>query len=290
MRTAEDYPLGEGGLRWTCTEWLEENLDEDFLLLDCQPNIHDYITEHIPGAVYFNSELMRVPRNGVPSNYIPAEAAEALFRRVGLRDDHPVVVYSGTGPMKGWGDGLEQTMLAYALLRYGAEDVWLLDGGIDTWKFEGREMSQAYPETEESEFDADVQDDFYVEYEEFKQIKDDDGVIVLDARPGAVYEGHGPWSKPGHIPGAISLPWKTFFHDENARLLKTDDEIQAIVEEHGITEEMNVICSCGTNREATSEFTLFKWLLGFPNVKIYEGSFTEWCHYNEPTVTGPDPR
>jgi len=268
LRSAEEYPLGQGELRWTCTEWLEENLDGDFVLLDCQPNIHDYIQEHIPGAVYFNPELLRVPKGGIPGKYIPSEAAGKLFRRVGVRNNEPVIVYTGTGPFKGWGDGLEQTMIAYSLLRFGAKDVWLLDGGIDSWKHEGRALDQAFPEVEKSECEVDVQEDFYLSYEQFKQVKNDEGVILLDARPADVYQGQGPWSKPGHIPGAV----------------------KAILDEHGITRDHRVICSCGTGREATAEFTIFKYLLGFANVKIYEGSFTEWCHYDEPTVTGPDPR
>jgi thiosulfate/3-mercaptopyruvate sulfurtransferase len=289
-REASEYPLGEGKLKWTCTEWVEENIGGDFLLLDCQPNIHDYIQEHIPGAVYFNPALLRVPKGGVPGNYIPEDAAEELFERIGVSNERPVIVYTGTGPFKGWGDGLEQTMIAYSLLRFGSEEVWLLDGGIDTWKHEGREMSQKYPEIDESDFKVKVQDDFYVEYEEFKQVKDDDEVILLDARPADVYQGQGPWPKAGHIPGAVNVPWKSFFHPDNTRLLKSDDEIQAILDEHGITEDHHVICSCGTGREATAEFTLFTWLLDFPKVSIYEGSFTQWCHYDEPTVTGPDPR
>ena len=107
MRAADQYPLGGGALQWTCTQWLEDNLGGDVLLLDTQPNIHDYIKEHIPGAVYFNPELMRVPQDGVPGRYIPEDAVEELFGRVGVRNDMPVIVYTGTGPFKGWGDGLE---------------------------------------------------------------------------------------------------------------------------------------------------------------------------------------
>jgi thiosulfate/3-mercaptopyruvate sulfurtransferase len=133
--------------------------------------------------------------------------------------------------------------------------------------------------------------DYFVEYEAFKAMKDRDDVALLDARPPAVYEGQGPWMKAGHIPGAINVPWKSFMDASNARLLKPDDEIQAVLDERGITPDKTVICSCGTGREATNEFILFKWYLGFPNVKIYEGSFTEWSSYPEnPTVTGGSPR
>ena len=107
-------------------------------------------------------------------------------------------------------------------------------------------------------------------------MKDRPDVILLDARPSPVYEGQGPWIKPGHIPGAVSLPWKSLMDDKNKKLLKPDDQIKAILAEKKITPDKNIICSCGTGREATNEFCLFKFYLKYPKVKIYEGSFTEW--------------
>lgn len=289
MRSAEDYPLGEGELRWTCTEWLADNLDGDFLLLDTQPNIHDYIIEHIPGAVYFNPALLRVPCNGIPGYYIDEDAVEANFERAGIESDRDVIVYTGTGACKGWGDGLEQTFVAYALLRFGCSRVWLLDGGLDTWKHEGRPLEQTYPEIERSDFDVEVRKNFFLSYQQFKKVKDDENVIVLDARPPNWYEGESPWMKPGHIPGSVNFPWKNLMHPENARLLKGDDEIRSLVEQAGITEDHHIICSCGTGREATNEFLLFKYYLGHPCVSLYEGAYTEWLAMGEDSVTGPDP-
>jgi thiosulfate/3-mercaptopyruvate sulfurtransferase len=205
--------------------------------------------------------------------------------------DVPVVVYTGTGPFKGWGDGLEQTMMAYTLARFGHNQVYVLDGGLDKWLAEKRPFSQVFPEVEESKFVVDVHPEYFVEYDEFRDIKDRDDVILLDARPANVYQGQGPWIKAGHIPGAVNVPWKSFMDADNPRLLKSDAEIQAVLDEHGIVPEKTVICSCGTGREATNEFILFRWYLGFPKVKIYEGSFTEWSAYPEnPTVTGENPR
>ena len=286
------YPYGEGTVKWVSTDWLEDHLlDDGLMILDVQPNIHDYIQEHIPGAVYMNEGLLRVPSRGLPGKYVPPEAIEANFRRVGLKPDLPVVVYTGVGPFKGWGDGLEQTMMAYTLARFGHQKVYVLDGGIDRWKAEERGLSQVFPEAEGSDFVAHVHQEYFVEYDEFRDKKDQDEVILLDARPPGVYEGQGPWMKPGHIPGAINVPWKRFMDDENPRLLKPDEEIQAVLDEHDIVPEKTIICSCGTGREATNEFLLFKWYLGFPKVEIYEGSFTEWCsHPENPTVTGKSPR
>ncbi len=286
------YPYGEGIVKWVSTQWLMEQLPSDELqVLDTQPNVHDYIQQHIPGALYMNESLLRVPFNGLPAQYIPARAFEILARRVGLNDDVPVVVYTGKGAFKGWGDGLEQTMMAYTLARFGHNHVYVLDGGLEKWIADEGPLSQTYPEIEASDFAADVREEYYVPYNTFRTMKDREEVVVLDARPSNVYQGQGPWPQAGHIPGAINVPWKSFMNPDNPRLLKTDQEIQEVLDKHAITPEKTVICTCGTGREATNEFLLFKWYLGYPKVKIYEGSFTEWSAYAEnPTVTGPNPR
>lgn len=290
---ARAYPYGKGIVKWVSTEWLMNHLeDKNLMILDTQPDIHDYIQEHIPGAVYMSEKLLRVPLKGMPGKYVPPEAIQPIFRCLGLNPaDMPVVVYTGTGPFKGWGDGLEQTMVAYSLIRFGHKNVYVLDGGINKWKEEQRTLTKIFPKIEDSNFKVKVRREFFVEYEEFKKIKDREDVLLLDARPSNVYEGQGPWIKPGHIPGAVNLPWASLMDDKNKRLLKPDNEIQSILDAHKVTPDKTIICSCGTGREATNEFLLFKFYLGYPNVKIYEGSFTEWTAYPEnPTVVGKNPR
>ena len=287
-----EYPRGKGIVKWVSTQWLEEHIArEDLMILDCQPNIHDYILEHIPGAIAMEEGLMRVPLNGVPGKWVPPEAAQIIFRRVGLRAEVPVVVYTGAGAFKGWGDGLEQTMVAFSLVRFGHDNVYVLDGGLDKWKAEGRPLTKQFPKMKESGFKAKLRRELFVDYEEFKALKDRPDVLLLDARPPAVYEGQGPWVKPGHIPGAVNLPWASLMDDTNKRLLKPDAEIRKILDEHGASPEKTIICSCGTGREATNEFLLFAFYLGYPRVKHHEGAFTEWTAYPEnPTVTGKNPR
>ena len=286
------YPCGRGIVKWVSTEWLEQHLsDKNLMHLDVQPNIHDYVQEHIPGAVYMNEGLLRVSLKGRPGVYVPSEAIQAVIRCVGLKPDVTVVVYTGTGAFKKWGDGLEQTMMAYSLARFGHNSIYVLDGGLDKWKGENRPLSQEFPRIDGSDFTVRVCREFFVEYEEFKALKDREDVIVLDARPPALYEGQGPWIKPGHIPGAVNLPWASLMDDNNKRLLKPDSDINAILDAKGVDPGKTIVCSCGTGREATNEFLLFKWYFGYPNVRIYEGSFTEWTAYPEnPTVTGKNPR
>ncbi|MCE5338750.1 MAG: sulfurtransferase [Methanomicrobiaceae archaeon] len=286
------YPRGDGRVRLVTTDWLADHLHDDNLtVLDTQPDVHDYIREHIPGAVYLNEGVLRVPYHGFPTSYGPTVCLQESFRRIGLEAGSTVVVYTGKGAFSGRGDGLAQTMMAYTLAKYGHDRVYILDGGLDTWKSEDRELSQEYPAVEPSNFTVEVHDDYPIGYEEFLQVKDNDNVIVLDARPAKFYEGHGPWRKAGHIPGAINLPWRDLMDDTNPARLKSNDDLDMILEEHGVDRSRTVICSCGTGREATNEFVLFKWLYLYPNVRIYEGSFTEWVtHPDNPVIEGPLPR
>ena len=288
----KNYPYGSGIVKWITADWLHENLKkQEITILDVQPNIHDYIEQHIPGAIYLNEGLLRTYINGMPARYVPPDTIQPVLRYAGLKPGVPAVVYTGTGAAKGWGDGLEQTMMAYSLARFGHDCVYVLDGGLDKWKGEGKPLTKEFPKTVTSDFTVRVQSDFYIQYEEFKAAKDRKDVMVLDARPPDVYEGQSYWIKPGHIPGAVNVPWASLMTDANKSLLKSDEKISAILKANDVRPDKTIICTCGTGREATNEFILFKWYFNYPSVKIYEGSFTEWTAYPEnPTVTGKNPR
>jgi thiosulfate/3-mercaptopyruvate sulfurtransferase len=189
------------------------------------------------------------------------------------------------------GDGLEQTMVAYSLVRYGHRNILVLDGGLDKWMEEKRAVTREFGSAEPSFFRANVRKEYFISYEQFLALREKDDVVLLDARPPAYYEGQGPWIKPGHIPGAVSLPWKGLMDDRNKKLLRPEDQIEAMVNAAGATPDRTVICSCGTGREATNEFLLFRWYLGYGKVVLYEGGFTEWSSYEDnPVVTGKSPR
>jgi thiosulfate/3-mercaptopyruvate sulfurtransferase len=180
------YPK-QGAVRWVSTDWLENHLnDSNIRILDIQPNVHDYITEHIPGATYMNEGLFRVSFKGRPAVYVPEESIKSVFSRVGLSTNDPVVVYTGKGAFKGWGDGLEQTMAAYTLARFGHKNIHILNGGLDKWKKENRELTKLFPKIQETDYTVNLQKQYWVDYEEFKSMKDREDVILLDARPSNV--------------------------------------------------------------------------------------------------------
>ena len=199
-------PYGNGRLKWISTQWLADHLDT-IRIMDIQPDIHDYIQGHIPGAVYFAEKLLRLPLNGVPGVYIESEAFANLMSRIGISNDTPVVIYTGIGLHQKWGNGLDQPMLAYTLLRFGHKEVYLLDGGLDKWVAEKRKISQEFPKVKPSNFKAKVNSEMYVNIADVINLKDNDDVILLDARPSNWYRGEdSPWIRDGHIPGAVNLP------------------------------------------------------------------------------------
>ena len=133
------YPSGDGNVKWVSTEWLAQHINDDnLMILDVQPNVHDYIMGHLPNAIYLNEGLMRSAWDRLPSMFVPPEAIQPVLCRAGLDPKKPVVIYSGAGRYSkctaGLGDGLEQTMMAYSLIRYGHNNVYILDGGIEKWK------------------------------------------------------------------------------------------------------------------------------------------------------------
>lgn len=290
------YPPGDGEVRWISPDWMSQHIDDDdLMLLDVQPNVHDYIMGHLPRAIYLNEGLLRAAWEGLPASYVPPESIGQVLGRAGLEPERPVVVYSGAGRYSrctaGLGDGLEQTMMAYSLLRFGHRSVLILDGGLERWKAEGHELTKVFPKWEPSDFRAAVRREFFVLYEEFKELRERDDVIVFDARPAEFYAEGGLWIKRGHIPGALNLPWRSLMTKENPKLLKSDEELSELLGKFDITPEKNILIYCGTGREATNEFLFFRYYLGHEKVRIYEGSFTEWTAYPEnPTVTGSNPR
>jgi len=281
---------------WISSEWLADHLDDaSLLIVDCRQNSHAYFQEHIPGAIHLHEELLRMHIGKLPVKWISPEAAQVLFSTLGFEQDRPVVVYSGTRSLTSssaaTSDGLEQTLVAYSLARFGCRKVMVLDGGLATWKSENRKLTQDFGTSRLSPFTVEVQIEFLIGYEECVRLKDEPDTILLDTRPLSVYEGQGPWIKPGHIPGAVNLPATRVMDDKNSMLLKPEEEIRTILLSCGITPEKTVICSCGTGRSATAIFLVLKYFLGYPDVVMYEGGFTEWSSIpDNPVVTGKYPR
>jgi thiosulfate/3-mercaptopyruvate sulfurtransferase len=283
-------------IRWVSPAWLEAHLqDPGMVVTDCRQDSHAYFTGHIPGAIYLHEALLRMHVGRIPVRWIPAESAQVLFRLLGFLQDSPIVVYSESRPVNASAaavsDGLEAAFIAYSLVRFGCRRVMILDGGLDQWKAEGRPLAQDYGESSPSAFTVEMPIDLFIASEECLRMKDDPDVLLLDTRPAAWYEGQGPWRKPGHIPGAVSLPASSLLVPGSATRLRAEPEIRTVLADTGVMPEKTVICSSGTGRSAAMVFLVLKWYFGYPDVVMYEGGFAEWVsHPENTTVTGKAPR
>ncbi|MDO9549691.1 MAG: rhodanese-like domain-containing protein [Methanoregula sp.] len=286
----------KGVVSWVTPEWLEAHRnDAGLIIIDCRQNSHAYFAGHIPGALHLHEALLRMHVGRMPVRWLPAETAQHLFRTLGLGVDSPIVVYSASRPVNEspvlTGDGLEPGFIAYSLVRFGCRKVMILNGGLEQWCAEGHPLALDYGDAFPSAFTVEIPLDLFIDYEECVRIKNTPDVVLLDTRSAAWYEGQGPWRKPGHIPGAVNLPVKCLLDSHNSTLLKPDGQIRSILSEREITPEKTIICSCGTGRTSTTVFLILKWYLGYPDVVMYEGGFTEWVsHAENKTVTGKKPR
>lgn len=103
------YPAGKSAVKWVFTDWLNDHIsDEGLMILDVQPNVHDYIMGHLPGAIYLNEGHLRSAHNGLPAVLVPPEILWPIFRQVGLQPNRPVVIYSVSGLCSKCTAGLEK--------------------------------------------------------------------------------------------------------------------------------------------------------------------------------------
>ncbi|MDG5815373.1 sulfurtransferase [Chitinispirillales bacterium ANBcel5] len=272
-------------------QWLMNNQGkEDLIIIDSQPDIYDYLYEHIPGSIYISDKLWRSWEDNIPTRYQPEALIEEMLRRSGIHSTSTVVVYSSQGAFSNSGDGLEGAMCCYSLFRYGVKKVYFLNGGLREWIKANGNLTREYPMVKKGDFKTAIQNDLFLSYNQFLELKDQNTSFIVDVRPPASYEESGVWEKQGHIPKAVNIPWKTFMDHNNSYLFQSAEHIRKMVTERGATEAKTIICYCGTGREATNAFIAFKWILNYPRVYLYEGSFTEWCSYKQnPTVIGKSP-
>jgi thiosulfate/3-mercaptopyruvate sulfurtransferase len=169
--------------------------------------------------------------------------------------------------------------------------VFHLNGGLDRWITEHRPVGRESGITRLSPFRAGVRTEFLVSCGECARMKEEPGVVLLDTRPPHWYEGQGPWVRPGHITGAVNLPSQHLLSPGNPAELLPEDDIRKVLAFHDVMPEKTVICSCGTGRTATVVFLVLKWYLGYPDVVMYEGGFTEWSlDPDNPVVSGKSVR
>lgn len=269
------------------SQWLAEHAGEpDLKILDVRANPLDYIVGHIPNAVHIADNTFRGPNGRLPVQYWEQQKLAAFFTQSGISDSSHVVVYSDGANILG------SSMVAYLLERNGHQHVSILDGGYKGYQTAGLPVTKAFPQYPLGNFTLRDNNAIRVTLDQVRQYLSNPNITFIDPRPAALFAGEeNVFIRNGHIPGAKNIPWQTVtVGEDNFHQLRSLDEIRALLDRRGITPDDDIILTCSTGREATLQYVVLKHLLGYPKVRIYEGSWTEYSsHPDLPVETGRDP-
>jgi thiosulfate/3-mercaptopyruvate sulfurtransferase len=259
------------------TEWLAAHLDDPYVVVvESDEDVLLYDTGHIPGAVKvdWHTDL----NDPVTRDYVDGEGFAALMRAKGISRSTTVVFY---GDNFNW-------WAAYALWvfsLFGHADTRLLDGGRAKWIAEGRPLTTDQRSVKASDYPVVTRDDSAIRA---YRMHVEDHVRgrrpLVDVRSPEEYSGeklHMPEYpqegalRGGHIPGARSVPWKRAANEDGT--FKAADELAAIYTvEQGLAKEDDIIAYCRIGERSSHTWFVLTHLLGYPTVRNYDGSWTEW--------------
>jgi len=275
--------------RLVSTDWLARNLGTaGLVVVESDEDVLLYETGHIPGAVKVDWHLDL--NDPVARDYVDGEGFARLMSAKGITRESTVVLY---GDKNNW-------WAAYALwvfTLFGHPDVRLLDGGRAKWQDEGREMVTGTPTPAATEYPVVERDDTGVRaYKE--DVLESLGGQLVDVRSLPEYTGertHMPdypqeaSLRGGHIPGALSVPWARAANEDGT--FKDREALAAIYEqEQGLTPREPVIAYCRIGERSSHTWFVLQHLLGFEDVRNYDGSWTEWGNaVRVPIAVGEEP-
>jgi thiosulfate/3-mercaptopyruvate sulfurtransferase len=258
------------------TDWLEEHLrDDGARIIEVDEDTTAYDKGHIPGSVSWNwtTDL----HTKVGRDYQDQAGFSRLLAGAGVGPETTVVLYGGNN---NW-----FAAYAYWLLKLrGYDDVKLLNGGRKKWELESRELTNdvpTYPSTGFAIAGPDRPEIRAMRDEVIGKLGSETGFV--DVRSPEEYRGeklapdHLPQEQsqvPGHIAGAANIPWAKAANDDGT--FKSADELKALYEAEGITPDREVIAYCRIGERSSHTWFALQELLGYTNVKNYDGSWTEY--------------
>jgi thiosulfate/3-mercaptopyruvate sulfurtransferase len=256
-------------------DWLAEHLDDPTVqVIEVDEDITAYNKGHIPGAVAWNwvTEL----HDPVRRDFVDQSEMARLLGRAGVGPDTTVVLYSGNN---NW-----FAAYAYWLLTYlGFDRAKLLNGGRQKWELEGRELSTEPPSVEASDpqLAGTIRDDVRALRDEV--LAKTGKATFVDVRSPEEYRGdklapdHLPQEQaqvPGHIPGAVNVTWSKAANEDGT--FRSADELQTLYQGEGVRGDAEAIAYCRIGERSSHTWFVLKELLGYEQVKNYDGSWTEY--------------
>lgn len=259
------------------TEWVAAHLDDpNVRIIESNEDPLLYPSGHIAGAVQvdwtndLNDQTVR--------DYLDKHGFEALAARIGITPETTVVFY---GDKNNWW----ATYAFWVFQLFGHSNARVMDGGRLKWEQEGRPLTREVPHYPATQYSAPERNDAEIRaFREYVKEHVRQGGQLVDVRSPGEYSGellHMPnypqegALRGGHIPGARNIPWARAANEDGT--FKPADALRAIyVEEQGLKPDAETIAYCRIGERSSHSWFVLKYLLGFENVRNYDGSWTEW--------------
>lgn len=238
-----------------------------------------YDAGHIPGALFVGWDEITETVGGLPNEIPPLPKLTALMRRLGVMADDRIILYDDEAGVA--------AARAYVTLDYLGlgERTAVLNGQLKKWVAEGRPLSKEAPKVTPSKFTPKPNPSVIADFKTVQAISSKNGELsaqgerLVDARPAEQYQGTQAGEgieRPGHIPGAVSVPWSCGVESEANPVFRPPAELRAELDKAGVKPGEKVITYCRTGGQASFAYFMLKYL-GY-DVKMYDGSYHEWSH------------
>ncbi|HNS02463.1 MAG TPA: sulfurtransferase [Anaerolineae bacterium] len=259
------------------TQWVADHLDDPTVrIVESNEDILLYYQGHIPGAVQI--DWQKDLNDAVRRDYLNRADFDVLMSIHGISNDTTVVFY---GDKNNWW----ATYAFWVFQLFGHANARVMDGGRAKWEAEGRPMTKEQPTYPHTHYRAPARADYKI-----RALRDQvlahvqAGRPLVDVRSPAEYSGellhmaNYPQEgalRGGHIPGARNVPWARAVNADG--VFKSAEELRAIYEqEQGLRPDDDVVAYCRIGERSSHTWFVLTYLLGYPNVRNYDGSWTEW--------------
>lgn len=260
------------------TDWVAENLanTDKVRLVESNEDLLLYRTGHIENAVHI--DWVADLNDAIRRDYLSEAEFAELMEKNGISNDTTVVFY---GDKNNWW----ATYAFWVFKLFGHADCRVMDGGRKKWLDEGREVTKDVPSFEKTSYKPQARSDYKIRaFRDQVLAHVNAGQPLVDVRSPQEFSGellHMPGSpqegalRGGHIKGAANVPWSRAVAEDGT--FKTADELRGIYEgEKGLNADNSVIAYCRIGERSSHSWFVLTYLLGYPNVRNYDGSWTEW--------------
>lgn len=262
---AASFTFAQGDII-TAKDFTKAIKDKNTVVVSAQTG-KNYGVSHIKDAIHVDHKSLY--KDGKPEGILksPEELAK-IFGDLGISNTNTIIIYDGASN--------KYAGRVYWTLKYlGAENVSILEKDMKAWRTARVPLTKAPAKGKVTTFTAKVNNDISVDMAWVQAHAKDANVILVDVRDTEEFTGVSTKNpSPGHITGAINLNWETLVTDQG--VLKDKATLESLMKSAGITADKTIVFYCATSVRAGLPYLVAKTILGFPNVKVYDGAMNEW--------------